>query len=111
MNLAIELHNAGKVRAIAVSTQARSHALPDVPTVAESGLPDYKFDSWFGVLAPAGVPPAILAKVQQDIAKVLKLPDVADRLTKLGFDIVGSAPDEFDAVIKVRHRAQHRRPA
>ena len=100
VNLAIELHNAGKVRAIAVSTQARSHALPDVPTVAESGLPDYKFDSWFGVLAPAGVPPAILAKVQQDIAKVLKLPDVADRLTKLGFDIVGSAPNEFDAVIK-----------
>jgi tripartite-type tricarboxylate transporter receptor subunit TctC len=100
VNLAIELHNAGKVRAIAVSTQARSHALPDVPTVAESGLPEYKFDSWFGVLAPAGVPPAILAKAQQDIAKVLKLPDVADRLTKLGFDIVGSAPDEFDAVIK-----------
>src|SRR6187401_162991 len=56
VNLAVELHNAGKVRVIAVSTPKRSPALPDVPTVAESGLPDYDFDSWFGVLAPAGVP-------------------------------------------------------
>lgn len=100
VNLAIELHKADKVRAIAVSTQTRSHALPDVPTVAESGLPGYQFDSWFGVMAPAGVPPAILAKVQQDIGKVLKMPDVAERLAKLGFDIVGSTPDVFDALIK-----------
>lgn len=100
VNLAAELHIAGKVRAIAVSTPMRSRALPDVPTVAESGLPNYQFDSWFGMMAPAGVPTAILEKVQQDVAKVLRMPDVADRLTKLGFNIVASSSADFDALIK-----------
>jgi tripartite-type tricarboxylate transporter receptor subunit TctC len=101
VNLAVELHNAGKVRVIAVSTPKRSPALPDVPTVAESGLPDYDFDTWFGVLAPAGVPDPVLAKIQGDIAAVLRRPDVFEHLTKLGFEIVGSKPEVFNALIKM----------
>ena len=100
VNLAVELHQAGKVRAIAVSTPKRSAALPDVPTVAESGLPDYKYDAWFSVLAPAGTPKSILNKVSEDIARVLQIPDVAERLTKQGVDIVYNTPDVFDAVLK-----------
>jgi len=99
-NLAVELHNAGKVRVIAVSTPKRSPALPDVPTVAESGLPDYSFDSWFGMMAPAGTPIPILEKTQAAVAAALRRPDVAERLTKLGFEIVGSTPATFDALIK-----------
>jgi tripartite-type tricarboxylate transporter receptor subunit TctC len=99
-NLAVELHNAGKVRVIAVSTPKRSAALPDVPTVAESGLPDYSFDSWFGMMAPVGVPQPILNKIQASVAEVLRRPDVKERLTKLGFEIVGSTPATFDALIK-----------
>jgi tripartite-type tricarboxylate transporter receptor subunit TctC len=100
VNLAVELHTAGKVRVMAVSTPQRSAALPDVPTVAESGLPNYSFDSWFGMMAPAGTPPAIVAKIQNDIAAVLRAPDMTERLTKLGLVIVGSKPGDFDALIK-----------
>ena len=100
VNLAVELHTAGKVRVMAVSTPQRSAALPDVPTVAESGLPNYTFDSWFGMMAPAGTPAAVVAKIQNDIAAVLRAPDTAERLTKLGLVIVGSKPDTFDALIK-----------
>jgi tripartite-type tricarboxylate transporter receptor subunit TctC len=100
VNLAVELHQAGKVRAIAVSTPKRSPALPDVPTVAESGLPAYNYDAWFSVLAPAGVPKPILNKVSEDIARVLQIPEVADRLTRQGVDIVYNTPDVFDAVLK-----------
>ena len=88
------------VRAIAVSTPKRSAALPDVPTVAESGLPDYKYDAWFSVLAPAGTPKPILNKVSEDIARILQIPEVAERLTKQGVDIVYNTPDVFDAVLK-----------
>ncbi|AMN39623.1 Bug family tripartite tricarboxylate transporter substrate binding protein [Rhodoplanes sp. Z2-YC6860] len=100
VNLAVELHKAGKVRVMAVSTPQRSAALPDVPTVAESGLPNYSFDSWFGMMAPAGTPPAVVAKIQSDIAAVLHAPETAARLTTLGLVIVGSKPDVFDALIK-----------
>src|ERR1043165_6163812 len=69
-----ELGQAGKVQVMAINSAKRVPQLPDTPTVAEAGLPDYKYDSWFGVLAPAGTPKPILAKVSQDIAKALALP-------------------------------------
>ena len=100
VNLAVELHNAGKVRVMAVSTPQRSSALPDVATVAESGLPNYAFDSWFGMMAPAGTPTAVIGKIQNDIAAILRAPDMAERLTKLGLVVVASKPDVFDALIK-----------
>jgi tripartite-type tricarboxylate transporter receptor subunit TctC len=100
VNLAVELHQSGKVRAIAVSTAKRSPALPDVPTVAESGLPDYKYEAWFAVMAPAGTPKPILNKVSEDIVRILRIPDVAEKLTRQGVEIVHSTPDKFDAVLK-----------
>ncbi|MBX9824350.1 MAG: tripartite tricarboxylate transporter substrate binding protein [Xanthobacteraceae bacterium] len=100
VNLATDLHQTGKVRAIAVSTPKRNRALPDVPTVAESGVPDYKYDAWFAMLAPAGTPKPILDKVSGDIGGILQAPDVAERLTKQGVDIVFSPADKFDAILK-----------
>jgi tripartite-type tricarboxylate transporter receptor subunit TctC len=100
VNLSVELAKAGKIRALAISTAKRSAALPDVPTVAESGLPGYAYDAWFGVLAPANTPPAIFAKVSQDIGRILLMPDVAERLTKQGVDIAFNTPDVFDKILK-----------
>ena len=95
-----ELVAANKVRNIAINSAKRALQLPDVPTIAESGLPDYKYDSWFGMMAPAGTPKTILNKVSQDIAKVLQMPDVSARLNAQGSLPTASTPEQFDAVIK-----------
>lgn len=95
-----ELSAAGKVRAIAINSDKRAPQLPDVPTIAEAALPDYKYESWFGMLAPAGTPPAVLTKVSQDIAQVLKMPDVVEKLTTYGSIPAPNSPAQFDAVIK-----------
>jgi tripartite-type tricarboxylate transporter receptor subunit TctC len=91
---------AGKVRALAVNSAKRVPQLPDVPTVAEAALPDYKYESWFGVMAPAGTPAAIRNKISQDIATVLKMPDVIAQMTKVGNIPMPTTPAEFDAIIK-----------
>jgi tripartite-type tricarboxylate transporter receptor subunit TctC len=95
---ALELHAVGKVGILAVTRPVA--ALPNVPTVAQAGLPEYTYDSWFGVMAPAGTPRAILAKVSQDIARAVQLPDVSERMTRQGVVIVTQTPEQFDAVIK-----------
>ena len=95
-----ELSAAGKVRAIAINSDKRARQLPDVPTIAEAALPGYKYESWFGMLAPAGTPPAILAKISQDIAQVLKMPDVVEKLTTFGSIPAPNSPEQFDAIIK-----------
>jgi tripartite-type tricarboxylate transporter receptor subunit TctC len=94
-----ELSATGKVRAIAINSAKRVPQLPDVPTVAET-LPNYKYESWFGVLAPAGTPQPILTKVGQDIAKVLEMPDVREKLLAQGSIPAPNTPSEFDAIIK-----------
>jgi tripartite-type tricarboxylate transporter receptor subunit TctC len=91
---------AGRLRAIAVTGLQRSPAVPDVATVAESILPGYEATAWYGLLAPAGTPRAITAKLHVEYAKALALPDVKQRLANLGFDIVASSPDAFGAYIK-----------
>jgi tripartite-type tricarboxylate transporter receptor subunit TctC len=96
----VELSATNKVRALAVNSAQRVKQLPDLPTVAEAAVPDYKYDSWFGVMAPAGTPKPILTKVAQDIATVLKMPDVVDKLEKQGSIPVTNTPDEFDAIVK-----------
>ena len=100
VHLATELHTSGKVRAIAIAKDKRTPVLPDVPTVAESGLPEYQYDSWFGVLAPAGTPKPILDKVSSDIGRVLQSPELAARLTKQGVEIHVTTPEVFDAQLK-----------
>jgi tripartite-type tricarboxylate transporter receptor subunit TctC len=74
--------------------------MPDLPTVAESGFPDYSFDAWFGMLAPAGVPKPILEKIAQEVARAMRSPDVYDRLTKTGLEIETFTPDVFEARIQ-----------
>jgi len=94
-----ELSATGKVKAIAINSAKRVPQLPDVPTVAET-LPNYKYESWFGVLAPAGTPQPILAKVSEDIAKVLEMPDVREKLLAQGSIPAPTTPSEFDAINK-----------
>ena len=87
----------GRIVAIAVTTKKRSSALPNVPTVAESGVPGFDVSTWYGVWAPAATPPAIVRRVSSDIAAVVRMPEVRARLAELGAEPVGSTPEEFAA--------------
>jgi tripartite-type tricarboxylate transporter receptor subunit TctC len=90
----------GRYRALAVTSAKRNAALPDVPTVAESGVPGYSMNTWYGAVMPAGTPAAIVAKLNGEINKILKMPDVRERLAALGADTVGGSPEQFGASIK-----------
>ena len=91
---------AGRLKALAVTSAKRSVAAPDVPTIAESGLPDYAVESWFGALAPAKTPPAIVAKLNAAFSKVLESPQVKERLLAQGAEAAPSTSAEFDRLIK-----------
>jgi tripartite-type tricarboxylate transporter receptor subunit TctC len=91
---------AGKVRAIAVSSLKRVPAAPELPTVAESGYPGFQAVAWFGLLAPAGTPAAVLDKLTQDSARVIAMPDVRNKFIENGGVVVGNSPAEFAAQIK-----------
>jgi tripartite-type tricarboxylate transporter receptor subunit TctC len=90
----------GKLRALAVTSHKRSQALPEVPTVAEAGLPGYDSTQWYGVLAPAGTPRQIVAKLHDGIVHALRDDEVGKRLAADGAEAVGSSPEEFAAFIK-----------
>jgi tripartite-type tricarboxylate transporter receptor subunit TctC len=91
----------GKLRALAVTTKKRTAAAPDIPTVAEElNLPDYEVDSWCAMFAPAKTPAAIVARMQKELARVVHLPEVKQRLIEQGADPVGSSPEELDRVVK-----------
>ena len=94
------LIKAGRLRAIAVTGASRSTVIPDLPTVSESGLPGFEVVNWQGVLAPAGTPRNIIAKVHDDIVASLALPDARSRLTTGGSEVVGNSPEQFAALIK-----------
>lgn len=91
---------AGKLRPIAVASLTRSQLLPDVPTMTEAGLPGFEAVGLATVMAPAGTPPDIVAKISADIAAVLKQPEVRDQLVGMGLEVVGSSPAEFSSYIK-----------
>ena len=91
---------AGRIRALAVSTTKRSPAAPEIPTMAEAGVPGYVAVAWFGLLAPAKTPRELVNKLSAETARILKMPDVNSRLSDLGAEPVGSTPAEFDAHIK-----------
>jgi tripartite-type tricarboxylate transporter receptor subunit TctC len=95
-----ELGAVGKVEVVAVNSSARAPQLPNVPTIRESGLPDYRYESWFGLLAPAATPRAILTKISQEIARAINMPDMRDRMEKQGALPVTNTPDQFDAIIR-----------
>lgn len=96
---AMSLVKGGRLTAIAVTGSKRLASLPDVPTIAET-LPGYEAVSWGGVMAPAGTPPEIIAKLNAEFNRILKLPDVVEKLQGLGAVIVGSTPEEFDRYVK-----------
>ncbi len=91
---------AGRLRALAVTSKKRSDALADVPTFVESGLPDVELGIWFGLFAPAGTPPAVISRLNTDIAKVLDLAEVRQALASRGFEPRGSSPEEFRELIQ-----------
>ena len=91
---------AGKLRVLAVTNDKRSSALPDVPTIAEAGLPGYRAATWFGVLAPAGTPRDIVAKLNAEFAKALAAPELVEHLRSEGSDVVAGSPEQFRAFLK-----------
>jgi tripartite-type tricarboxylate transporter receptor subunit TctC len=97
---ALPLVREGKLRVFAASSRRRSSAAPDIPTMAESGYPGFDAVPWFGLLAPAGTPAAIIDKVHRETVRVLALPEVRRSLDVLGLDLIGNSPAEFASVIK-----------
>lgn len=90
----------GKLRGLAVTTAKRSQATPDVPTIAEAGLPTFEQSAWHGLFAPAGTPQAVITRLNSDVVRVLRSPDVAGRLAAQGVDVIGNTPAEFAVFIK-----------
>ena len=95
----VPLIKAGKLRALAVTTTSRSALMPELPTIAEAGLPGFETVAWFGVLAPAGTPPEIVNRLSAEIAKIAKSPEMRERLIAMGAEPVGGTPEAFKAVI------------
>ncbi len=96
----LPLSRDGKLLALAASTGKRSAVLPDLPTLAEAGVSGYVFDPWFGVLAPAKTPKVLLAKLSNEIARIVELPDVKERLRALGADPAPTTPEGFDTHVR-----------
>ena len=94
------LAKGGKLKALAVTTSKRSPVAPDVPTLAESGLPGYEVGSWQGVFAPAGTPPDIVKRLNTEIVKIINMPDVQKKMIELGAEPVGNSSEEFGAFVK-----------
>lgn len=92
--------NSGKLRALANTSGKRSPLAPDVPTVAESGFADFAIATWYGMLAPAGTPAELIARIQRDSARVVSQPETRERLVNMGVDIIASTPEEFGAFLR-----------
>jgi tripartite-type tricarboxylate transporter receptor subunit TctC len=105
MPAAISHVRAGKLRALAVTTIKRNPGAPEIPTVAEAlKIADYEVDSWYALFAPAKTPPAIIARMQKEVARTIQLPDVKQKLLEQGGDTVGSTPEQLDRVVKTELR-------
>ena len=100
MPSAIQHVKSGKLRPLAVTTAKRSPALPNVPTIAESGVKGYEATSWFGLLAPAGTPPAIINRLNADLVKILAMPDVKKQMAEQGAEAYSETPAAFAGFIK-----------
>ena len=100
MNSALPFIQAGRVRAIAVTSAKRSGALPEMPTIAEQGVTGFDSGSWFGMFAPAGTPAAIVAKLHAETVKALQLPDVRQTLAQQGAEVGANTPAQFTELIK-----------
>jgi len=90
----------GKLRALGVTTAKRSPAAPDIPTLAEAGLPGFDMTTWHGIVAPAGTPPAVIAKLNAEVVKALNTQEVRDKFKQNGIDPVSSTPEQFGNLIQ-----------
>lgn len=100
MPSAIQHVRSGKLRALAVTTAKRSPELPDVPTIAEAGLPGYEATSWFGLFAPAATPPAVVSKLNTAIVKVLANPEIKKKINEQGAEVYSETPEQFAVFIQ-----------
>jgi tripartite-type tricarboxylate transporter receptor subunit TctC len=91
---------AGKLRALAITSSQRSPLAPELPTMTEAGVPGYEVIGWNGIVAPKGTPPEIVARLQTEVARILRLPEVRQQMAALGAEPVGNTPEEFGAFIK-----------
>ncbi len=96
----IQFVRSGGLRALAVTSQTRSASVPEVPTIAESGFPEFEASSWFGLLGPRDLPREIVDKLYAEVAHILKVPELRDKLIQQGADPVASSPAEFAAYIR-----------
>ena len=90
----------GKLRALAVAGPRRSKLAPELPTVSEAGLPGFTFNGWYGMVAPASTPRAVVTRLNQTLVKIVKSPEIVERMTSMGNEVVGSTPEEFDQLIR-----------
>ena len=90
----------GKLRALALLGKERYPDLPDVPTAAESGMPEFEVDTWYGVLAPAGVPREVVARLNGDLVRIMRTPEMRERLATMGIQPLASSPDEFGEFLR-----------
>ena len=90
----------GKLKVLGVTSSARSSTMPQVPTLAESGVPGYEMHPWFGLFAPAGTPVAVVARLNADVARILALPDVRERLFAIGAEPMAASPEQFSAMVR-----------
>ena len=98
---ALQLVKSGRLKALAVTSSKRTPLLPDVPTVAEAlGLPDYELTAWFGLLAPARTPPEVVARLQDEVSRILKTPEMIETVRAAGGEMVGGTSSQFEARIK-----------
>jgi tripartite-type tricarboxylate transporter receptor subunit TctC len=97
MPSAVGYVRAGRLRGIAVTTEKRSPSMPDLPTIAETGIKGYEAGSWYGLSAPAGTPKEVISRLHAETVKVMALPDVKERLFNAGFEVVTSNPEAFGA--------------
>jgi tripartite-type tricarboxylate transporter receptor subunit TctC len=91
---------AGKLKALAITTKARSSLAPSIPTMEQAGLPGYEASIWNGILAPAGIPKPVLNRLNQTLVEILKSPQARERYAKVGAEIRYNSPDEFRALIR-----------
>ncbi|MBA2413770.1 MAG: hypothetical protein H0V63_13255 [Burkholderiaceae bacterium] len=100
MPVALPHIKGGKMKALAVTDAKRVSVLPDVPTVAEAGYPQYAMSTWYGVVVPTGTPSEIVSRLNGEIAKILALPDVRERLAGLGAEPLGGSPEQFGQLMQ-----------
>ncbi|HEV7822606.1 MAG TPA: tripartite tricarboxylate transporter substrate binding protein [Burkholderiales bacterium] len=101
MSLTVPQVRAGKLRALGITSATRSAALPDIPTIAESGVPGYEAVQWSGLLAPAGTPPPLIARLNREVAAILRGSDIRDRLAADSAEVVAGSPEQFAEFLKL----------